>query len=80
MGEEGEGEVVAACPTHSCSKVVNDLGHVLDGPIGEFLTFDIAPKSLDRVEIRSVSRQVLGGEPGALRLEVRVHGRAPVSL
>jgi hypothetical protein len=80
MGEEGEGKVVAACPTHSCSKVVNDLGHVLDGPIGEFLTLDVAPKGLDWVEIRGVSRQVLGGEPGALRPEVRVHGRTPVGL
>ena len=80
MGEEGEREVAAACPTHPRPKVVNDLGHVLDGPVGEFLTLDVAPKGLDGVEVGSVGWQVLDGEPAALRLEVRVHGRTAVGL
>ena len=80
MGKEGEREVVAACSSHSSSKVVKDVGHVLDGPIGKFLTFDVAPEGLNGVQVRSVSRQVFGREPGALRLEVRAHGQTAVGL
>src|SRR5215831_17560527 len=66
---------------HSVHTSTNRAGHfreIFRASVGQFLPFDVPPKCFDRVEIQSVARQSLYGEPEALVKEVFLHDLALV--
>ena len=75
MPEKREGQCGrAADATKAGTKFVLDLAEVVRAEVGEFAALDVAPHELSRVEIRRVAGQTLDREPGALSVQVRLHG------
>jgi hypothetical protein len=63
---------------HATPKCIEHFAKVLCAAVGEFLSFDIAPESLYRIQIGSVTRQPLHPEPTALTSQEVRHDPALV--
>ena len=70
---EGQGGGAADAP-EAAAKLVFHFREVVGPEVRELAALDVAPHELDRVEIRRVAGQALDGEPGALRVQVGLHG------
>ncbi len=62
----------------SCSQGISNLTQIISRLIGKFLTLDITPQRLNRIEIRRVSGKPLDSKPLLLLLQVFLHLEALV--
>jgi hypothetical protein len=65
-------------PRHTPANCIEDFAKVPGAAVGKFLSFDIAPESLYRIQIGSVTRQPLHAEPTVLTIEEVRHDPALV--
>ncbi len=68
----------ATDPSHATAKSCYRLIQVLRAAIGKFLSLDIAPQHLHRVEVRRITGKPFHAQPTALRGQVGLHDPAPV--
>ena len=70
VGQEPNDQVLAlADALDALLGGVGDLGQGSGGPIRQLQVLEIGPQALDRVELRSMGRESLDGEPIALAVE-----------
>jgi len=79
MFEEGEGQMARSThAAHSCVDLGVQLGKVLGATVGQFLSFDISPQGLHRIQVRCVARQPFHDQRSPLTAQIVRHGPALV--
>jgi len=77
--KEGKGEWLRLA--HSCHALTDGgvcLAQALRAAIGQFLSFEVAPQALHRVEVWGVARQPFLSQPTTLASEIFLHEAALV--
>jgi len=80
MAKEGEAQVAPMGSAQPGTEPVDDIEGVLDLQVCELLAFDVAPESLDGIEIGGVSGKPLDSQPVTLPSEEGLHGSALVGV